>query len=394
MFDAFAMIRPGPFITKYSDWIIFTLLFFVFWSAAGLALKKRFGDSRHFRVMLTSIALMLAVGTYYSIYKGWLHLSLQGLGLIGAFILLIMIFFIMFGLMRNYGMKTAIALPLGYSLFYISLWVVSPNIIDNIIEIHPMLNGILVIIFIASLFKSVKAFFHHSRTPAQAVKELKSIHFTNPDDMEIDREIQEDKKEQKNLKKKTMKVTKLEINKLEDIEDIMDSMSKTIKDKGNSIDRDEINQLTSNLRAISKNEALLTKGLNIIKNHLRAYHQIHKKDIPQLQKRLSQAKIIKKQQTIQEEIIYQKKMVKIIEWMSRYESKIIDFTKSFNGLLYQAMQRLKNRYPNDAQTYIHNAHQNLISMKSIYNRQKEFEQYLIKLDKKTIKDLKREKQHN
>ena len=391
MMNPFTMIKPGPLITKYSDWILFTILIFFFWAVAGLALKKRFGDSRHLRVLLTSVSFMLAVGTYYSIYRGWLHLSLQGLGLIGAFIVFIMIFFIMFGMMRGYGMKTYTALPLGFVLFYVSIWVVSPNIIHNIIEIHPLLNGILMILFIVSIVKSVSAFFHHSSSPAQAAKELKSIHFTSPDDMEIDREIKEDKVEEKNLKKKTMKVTKLEINKLEDVEDILDSMNKTIKAKGNDIDQAEINQLVSNLREINKNEALLTKGLNIIRNHLRAYHKIHKQDIPQLQKRLAQAKTKNKQHVIQEEINYQKKMIQILEWMNRYESKIIEFTQAFNKLLFQAMQGLRSRYPNDAMSYINNAHQNLISMKSIYQRQKEFEKYLIKLDKKTISDLKREK---
>ena len=82
--DPFSRIHPGSFISQYSDWILFTVLLFFFWAVAGIALKRRFQESRYLRVLITSIALALAVGTYYSVYQGWLHLSLQGLGLFGA----------------------------------------------------------------------------------------------------------------------------------------------------------------------------------------------------------------------------------------------------------------------------------------------------------------------
>jgi len=135
--DPFTRIQLGPFISRYSDWILFTLLLFFFWAVAGIALKKRFEETRYLRALVTSTALMLSVGTYYSIYRGWLHLSLQGLGLFGAVLLFIVVFFIIFGLMRGYGMRTSNALSLGFALFYISLWAVIPNILYTIHENLP-----------------------------------------------------------------------------------------------------------------------------------------------------------------------------------------------------------------------------------------------------------------
>jgi hypothetical protein len=86
-----------------SDGLNQPLLFF-FWAVVGIALKKKFGESKHLRVLVTSVSLMLAVGTYYSIYREWLHVSLQSFGLFGAILLFVVIFFIIFGLMRGYGM--------------------------------------------------------------------------------------------------------------------------------------------------------------------------------------------------------------------------------------------------------------------------------------------------
>ena len=65
LLDPFTRIRPGSFISQYSDWVLFTLLLFFFWAVAGIALRRRFQESRHLRVLITSIALALAVGTYY-----------------------------------------------------------------------------------------------------------------------------------------------------------------------------------------------------------------------------------------------------------------------------------------------------------------------------------------
>ena len=45
--DPFNRIQLGPFITKYQDWIFFTLLLFFFWAVAGIALRKKFEQSRY-----------------------------------------------------------------------------------------------------------------------------------------------------------------------------------------------------------------------------------------------------------------------------------------------------------------------------------------------------------
>ena len=181
MLDPFTYIQPGPFISKYQDWILIIILMFFFWSIVGLALKKRFGDSKHFRILVTSTGLFMAISTYYSIYQGWIHFTFESLGMFGVFLALVMVFFIIFGLVRSYGMKLNNALPLSYALLYLSLWGFSPNIFDNISDIAPPVNLILLILFFASVWKVVRGFFHHSQSdssgsmhiPDKSIKSLK-----------------------------------------------------------------------------------------------------------------------------------------------------------------------------------------------------------------------------
>jgi len=387
-------IHPGNFIDQYSDWVLFTLLILLFWAIAGIALKKRFEESRYLRVLITSVALALAVGTYYSVYEGWLHLSLQGLGLFGGVLLFIVIFFVIFGLMRGYGLRLSTALPLGFALFYVSLWAVIPNILTTFQERFPPANGILIILFVVSVFKVLAAFFRHSRqSMVQIPKGMPKPDFfpPNEDVPEIEREEREEKKEIKLLKKRSMKLTKMEINTVEEIENYLEQMIRVIKGKGSDIDQEEIAELSHALRQIGKKQSLLKQGLELIKRHEKAYKNIHKRDIAELEKRFSGAKNKDEKQVIEEEIVYQKKMIEALDFIEKYEQRITDFTQSFNKFIYAAMQKLKGRYASDALDYLVEAHKSLAEMKHVYEKQKEIEKYLLNLNKKTIKDLKKEK---
>jgi len=391
IFDSIARVHPGQFITRFSDWITFTLLLFFFWAVAGIALRKHFQDSRHLRILTTTIGLMLSVGTYYSIYRGWLHFSLANLGLWGAALILIIVFFITYGLMRGYGMKPWIALPIGYAIFYMSMWLIYKNIFHNIADIFPLGNGILAFLFIASLIKIIMRFFEHSKAPKFAAEEISGYKPTSISEPEINREIQEDKQERKLLKGKTIRLTKTEIRTTDDIQHALDQLITLIKKKAPNLDEHDIAQIKSTLRAINEKESILNRGINLLRDHANAYNALHKKDTSELEKRLRSEADRKKKQIIEEELTYQRRMIEAVNFLQRYESKIQQFIQSFNRFLYTAMEKLKTRNPHESLAYLDAAKNDLSNMKNIYNRQKEIEKYLLNINKKTIRDLKKEK---
>lgn len=402
LLDPFDRIQPGPFISQYSDWIIFTLFLFLFWAIAGIALKKRFEENRYTRTLIIAVALVLAVSTYYSVYRGWLHLSLDAFGLFGAVLIFIVIFFIIIGSMRGYGMSLANALSLGFALFYISIWAVIPNILHDIQENFPPVNGILLFFFIVSIIKIIAAFFRYSRkSPLETARKLRIKNFDNANEpntgaeenVEVEREEEDEEKEAKSLKKKTMKITKAEIRTLEDVENHIDRMIRLIKEKGNAIDQEEISELIHILRHIVQKEDILKKGLKIIKRHVDAYQALHQKDISELKRRLSETRDRKQYKIIHEELAYQKQMIQALAFLENYESKIIYFYKSFIKALSLAMQKLKENDYEDCLTYLEKAREGLKEMKYVYETQKSIEKYLLRLDKKTIADLKREKKN-
>ena len=84
-------------------------------------------------------------------------------------------------------------------------------------------------------------------------------------------------------------------------------------------------------------------------------------------------------------------MIEALEFMEKYERRIVDFTETFDKLIYAGIQRLKGRYPSDALEYLLESHKRLLDMKDVYNKQKGIEKYLLKLNKKIIHDVKEEK---
>lgn len=390
IFDPLTKVHPGILIAKYNDWILFTLLLFFFWAVVGIALRKRFQESRHLRVLVTTVALILTIGTYYGIYRGWLHLGLESLGFLGAILVLTVVFFILFGLMRGYGIKLSTALPLGFALFYLSLWAVSPTIYDTISEMLPLANLILLILFIASVVKIVSAFFHHTRSPLSTAEDLERTRF-NSHEPEIEKEIADNIQERRLLKKKTAKLTDNEITTIENIQEYLQRMISIIRERGVNLSPEALSELTSSLRQIARKEDLLRKGTALIRKHINAYNAIHRKNIPELEKRLSGEKDGKKRKALEEEIIYQKRMLQAIDYIQRYESRIVNFVQSFDRLLAESMQKLKGHSPREALSCLEYASKSLQDMKHIYEKEKDLEKYLLKLNKKTIYDLKKEK---
>ena len=116
-------------------------------------------------------------------------------------------------------------------------------------------------------------------------------------------------------------------------------------------------------------------------------------DMGELEKRLSEAKTRKQRKLLTEEIKYQKMMMQILDYMNKYESKVIDFKASFNRLIAEAMQKLKKAQLSECLTHLTHANDNLLKMLEIYDKQKQFEKFLVKTNKKTIKDLRKEKDH-
>lgn len=82
------------------------------------------------------------------------------------------------------------------------MMIFSPSLFDAIAEAFPLVNLIFIILFIYMLGKPLFSMFGN-KNPLKTAKKLGN-HFFNDQDVEIDREVNEEKKERKDVKKQVM----------------------------------------------------------------------------------------------------------------------------------------------------------------------------------------------
>ena len=271
---------------------------------------------------------------------------------------------------------------------------------NNLQDIFPLSKFFMLLIFLACLillskevWKEIKGKFKPDLK--EAAKEISSTPVTTQDEPEINHEIKDDKKENKLLKGKTLKLTKYEINTIDDMENSLEHLVKTIKSHGTNITQEETLEISKLLKTIAEKENILISAMPKLKRQAEIYKSKHRKDINELQKRYSEAKNNPKQQkAIQEELHYQKQMIQLLDFIETYEKRIIEFTQNLNQTISKAMQKLRSLYPHDCIEYLEYAKKEIAGMKHIFKKQKELEKYILKLNKKTIKDLKKEKTSN
>jgi hypothetical protein len=103
-----------------------------------------------------------------------------------------------------------------------------------------------------------------------------------------------------------------------------------IKSKAPNLDQKDLGHITAMLREVSRKESILARGKDLIRAHANAYQSLHKKDIRELEKRLRETTDPKKRKLIEEELIYQRRMIQAVDFLDKYETKIQEFIQAFN----------------------------------------------------------------
>jgi len=389
----FEPVMPSELLNGvYGEWIIMGLLSFFFIAVAGVTLPKHLTNRKYSKPLIVTIGLILGIGLYKAI--DIYNFNFESFGFAAIFILIIIVSFIVYGIVKS-QLRKDLAITVSYCIMFLTFFLMTPSLFDSISKSLPILNGIFILCFIYSVGAILVKGFGATNDPGMIIDKLKSIKIKSPKDVEteeeIKKEIKDDKKENKLIKKKTMGVTKLELKTVDDIDKNLGQMIKTVNEKGSNIEYQDIAQITHNLRKIYKDENILTQGWSTLRAHANAYKRLHRREIPELEKRYSKTTDPKEKNIIKDELKYQKMMPKVLNFMEQVESKQSMNISQFNNLLSSAATRMKNKQPRRARALMQEANNGLGQIKKSYEQQIKFEKYLLKCGKKTILDLKREK---
>jgi prephenate dehydrogenase len=116
------------------------------------------------------------------------------------------------------------------------------------------------------------------------------------------------------------------------------------------------------------------------------------KKLEEIRNKLSTIKNINHRKPLLLQIEDHKKALQLIELLKELDIKIQNIKRSFDRMIFTAMQRIGQQNPAQANELLGQSKRHLASLKAQIESQKRIEKGLIDINKKTIKDLKREKE--
>ena len=221
--------------------------------------------------------------------------------------------------------------------------------------------------------------------------QLQSPYGSGSDIAEIERDLTFGKKIGKWIKGKTMKLTRMEIRTITHMEDYIRQVIKIIRTHGNHLSPGEITEISKAVVKIRKSEIIFKKGLNRINKHLSQYQTVEKKDLAVLNRRLAATEDKAKAVLIKDEIYYHHKIIEAEKFMQQYEQPVLEFADAFNGILGTAIEKLEAGHPGETMSHLDFILKKLIQMKPVFEKQAEIEKCILKLNKRKVDGLKKEK---
>jgi hypothetical protein len=323
-------IKPTQFLSEYSEWIYFTLVLVFFISVAGITLKKHF-DRPYIKPLIISVGLMLTVGVF--MFKNQLVMIFEGWGILGLFLLTLLVGSIPYSLCRGYGMSAQRAFYLTFVLLYIIAWVAFPAFFYSLAEHNlGLVNLGLLILFFVAVFKMLPL----DRTKRNLAKDIVN---SSPFKPEIKQDMEMQKKEKKLVEDKSIKITKFESHTIGDMAEAMAEIQRIVESNNNQLSRPEREKIASMLQKMSNSEDIFKKGVWNLQKIFQQINTADVKEIENLKERLKKASE-KEKQILKVELEQEEEKLKIEKAILDLEERLNQYIDSFNKFLRMAVDRV------------------------------------------------------
>jgi hypothetical protein len=374
-------IKPGEILSKYSDWLYFTLVLVFFVSISGIALRKHF-EKPYVKPLIISVGLMLTFSVFR--YRERLTAIFEGWGILGTILLVAIVGIIPYGLARGFGIPGGKAFYLTYILFYILSWVKFPVVYHSLADQNlGLVNLGLLVLFFVAIFKLVK----FSKLPSLDPTKFESA---RPVRSAIDQEVQVEGDENRLIKSRAEKMTKIEIRSVEDIAEALAEIQQIVSTRRNALTQEERERIARILKDISKDEDIFKKSLKNLQELFLRIDAVDAKHLQELRERMAKVDG-KERQVVKTEIVEEEEKIRIEKAILEFERKLGQYLNSFNKFILEAVEHLKRSlYPYDANAPLSQARAVLKGILEMAKETKLLEDRLIKLTKTERKLLKKE----
>lgn len=381
MLYPFNEIQPEEFLSQYNDWIYFFLIMVFFISVAGITLRRHF-DKPYVKPLIISTGLIMTLGVF--MMKDKLAIIIEGWGVLGGILLVIMAAAIPYGLCRGFGMPSGRAFYISYALIYIISWVKYPDFYYILAEHNlGLVNLGLLILFLIAIYKSIKI----KKRGEDFTADMETQRPFKPD---IKRELKTQKSEKKAIKKKEEKITKSEIKTIQHIEEALAEIQRIIEIHKNNLSTADRKSIGEILVRISKSEDIFLQRLGNLKKTFESINIMDEKQLKEMQSRLSKVSV-EERKILESEIKLEEEKIKTERTMIEDGKKLENWLKIFNNFIHQGIQKMQgSAYPFDSAPYLAKARVVLKDIVGILQKLQALEDRLLRLTKAEKTTLKKE----
>ncbi len=370
----FDLSTPSQILSKYSEWLYFTLCLVFFISIAGVTLRKHF-DRPYVKPLIVSVGLILTVAVFMA--KDRIALIIGGWGLLGTTLLALMAAFIPFGLARGFGLPTGRAFFLTYIPFYILSLAKFPQLHQWLASNNLGLISLgLLVLFIVAVWQLVSFRRQGFKSPDNWVRN------NSPHRPAIDKEVRLAAGEERVLKHEGIRLTKHDLRTIEDMENALSEVQTVLSRHANNLDRDDRERIAKLLRNVAAGERLFKQDLDRLHKAFQKVWILDHQTITEIKERMKQAKG-KHRRLLKAEFDREQEKLNIEDATNDLQSKLDHNLKTFDYVLTEAIDHFRTSpYPaSDAKPQITQARQALQQIKTILSVLRDFEQRLLHLAK-------------
>ncbi len=368
-FSPFAYFDMKSLYATYGQLIDGIIFFCIFLGIAKFTFQKRF-PGRPGNTIAIALSFALTIGLLVA--ETTFGFSLKSFSGLAVGVILVITGFFIVTLSRSAGIGSVTSFALTYCLLYLSIASTILNLFDYIATRLRWLNGILGMIFLISLFLTLKAI----ATYFFGRKQSYDLTPSNPSDTYTDNADKELKLEENELK--SLKVLRNKLRTVDDLIDALTMLEKSIQ-KHPILTPDQVEKARYYLHEISTKEEIFNRNHSELVRQFKQLGRIDSERLDRLQTELGTmpANLRKYKEA---EIDIEKRKIDYDKRIIDIRTNLDDIFKTFHQNLMSAIQTISND-PDMATGCIKQAKDALLKVRNLINTMRNLQGELFDLHK-------------
>ena len=384
----FMPVDPKEFLSgAYGEWIILIMFCALFIALAGAVLPERLTKSKTGKALYVIVGLILGLGLFMT--RKVFNFNLESFGFLAIWLIIILAAFVTYGLAKV-GMRKDLAITFSYCLMFMTFYMLTPSMVDVISDRIPWLYTLLVAAFMYLVGNLLFKMFKNPNLTLKDATILAKTKLKQPDEPQIEKEIDFEEKERKLIKSRTLKLTKRELRSIDDIKHHLEEILDILKDT-DQLTEMQHQHIAKSLREIAISKDQFQKGMKTIEAWIRRFAAGDENKINELTRRYHATNDPNKKSEIGKEYQLEKRKIEIFDFWKSHQGNVDQFLNHFDQYIHNAATFMEQNKPKEAVSPIKLAMQIIDKLHAVLIKLKSHERYIISLSKKEQKVEEKEK---